>query len=29
MKPAVTREIKSIAAEAGAISWELVREAST
>lgn len=26
MKPAVTREIKTIAAEAGAISWELVRE---
>jgi len=26
MKPAVVREIKQIAAEAGALSWALVRE---
>ncbi|PLU38002.1 hypothetical protein BMJ27_07520 [Sinorhizobium medicae] len=26
MKPAVAREIKQIAAEAGALSWALVRE---
>ncbi len=26
MKPSVNREIKQLAADAGAVSWELVRE---